>query len=313
MSFLRSIEENKKNYIFGTITIIFLVVLFNLLSIENKKNIINIVEEKIPTDYSEILNSIGAKSYFVYDINNQKILFAKNEHEKLPLASITKLVTGFIVMDVLPETTIIDISKDAIMQEGDSGLIVGEKWKLKDLLDFCLITSSNDGIYAIVSAFNKYEEVNFMDAVKMMNEKVKNMGLLETVFINETGLDVDFQMSGAYSSASDISKIFETIIWKNPEMLLKTNRDIASFTSESGITHIAKNTNEAINNIPGIIASKTGFTDLAGGNLAIMFDTGIMHPVIVVVLGSTIDGRFSDIEKLANIATQKVLEEDPVE
>jgi serine-type D-Ala-D-Ala carboxypeptidase (penicillin-binding protein 5/6) len=308
MSFLRSIEENKKNYIFGTITIIFLVVLFNLLSIENKKNIINIVEEKIPTDYSEILNSIGAKSYFVYDIKNQKILFAKNEHEKLPLASITKLVTGFIVMDVLPETTIIDISKDAIMQEGDSGLIVGEKWKLKDLLDFCLITSSNDGIYAIVSAFNKYEEVNFMDAVKMMNEKVKNMGLLETVFINETGLDVDFQMSGAYSSASDISKIFETIIWKNPEMLLKTNRDIASFTSESGITHIAKNTNVAINNIPGIIASKTGFTDLAGGNLLIMFDTGIMHPIIVVVLGSTIDGRFSDIEKLANIATQKVSE-----
>ena len=72
------------------------------------------------------------RAYFVYDINNQKILFAKNEHEKLPLASITKLITGFIVMDVLPKTTIIDIPKDAIMQEGDSGLIVGEKWKLKD-------------------------------------------------------------------------------------------------------------------------------------------------------------------------------------
>jgi D-alanyl-D-alanine carboxypeptidase len=313
MSFLSSIGENKKNYIVGIITIIFLVVLFNLLSIEKEKSTINIVEEKIPTDYSEILNSIGAKSYFVYDINNQKILFAKNEHEKLPLASITKLITGFIVMDVLPETTIIEISKDAIMQEGDSGLVVGEKWKLKDLLDFCLITSSNDGIYAIVSAFNKYEEVNSMDAVKMMNEKVKNMGLLDTVLINETGLDVDFQMSGAYSSASDISKIFEIIINKNPEMLLKTNRDIASFTSESGITHIAKNTNEAINNISGMIASKTGFTDLAGGNLAIMFDTGIMHPIIVVVLGSTIDGRFVDVEKLVDIATQKVSEEDFVE
>ncbi|MEI8123873.1 MAG: hypothetical protein WCG60_01745, partial [bacterium] len=116
MSFLSSIGENKKNYIVGIITIIFLVVLFNLLSIEKEKKVLNV--EQIPTDYSEILNSIGAKSYFVYDINNQKILFAKNEHEKLPLASITKLITGFIVMDVLPKTTIIDIPKDAIMQEG---------------------------------------------------------------------------------------------------------------------------------------------------------------------------------------------------
>ncbi|MCX6717915.1 MAG: hypothetical protein NTU76_04575 [Candidatus Taylorbacteria bacterium] len=93
MSFLSSIGENKKNYIVGIITIIFLVVLFNLLSIEKEENIIKIKKEKIPTDYSEILNSIEAKSFFVYDINNQKTLFAKNEHEKLPLASITKLIT----------------------------------------------------------------------------------------------------------------------------------------------------------------------------------------------------------------------------
>lgn len=313
MLFLSSLEERKKIYITGFIAIIFLIGLFLLLFTNKEKSILNIKEEKQPTDYSEILNSIEAKSFFVYDLNNQKVLFAKNEREKLPLASITKLITGFVAMDVLPKTTIIDISKDAIMQEGDSGLIVGEKWKLKDLLDFCLITSSNDGIYAIVSTLNDYEAVNGKDAVNMMNEKIRNMGLLDTVFINETGLDVDLQMSGAYSSAYDISKILEIIIWKNPEMLLKTNRDIASFTSESGIMHIAKNTNESINNIPGIIASKTGFTDLAGGNLAVMFDAGIMKPIIVVVLGSTIDGRFSDIEKLVNIAEQKVSEEDFVE
>ncbi len=309
MLFLSSTEENKKTYILGIIAIIFLVVLFYLLSFEKEKSIIHIVGEKIPTDYSEILNSIEAKSFFVYDINNKKILFAKNEYEKFPIASITKLITGFIVIDVLPETTIINIGKDAIMQEGDSGLIVGEKWKLKDLLDFSLMTSSNDGIYAIVSALNKYEEVNDMDAVKMMNEKVKEMGFVDTVFINETGLDIDLKMGGAYSSASDISKIFEIIIWEKPEMLLKTNRDIVSFISESGIRHIAKNTNESINNIPGIIASKTGFTDLAGGNLAIIFDVDIMHPITVIVLGSTIEGRFTDIEKLVNIARQKVSEE----
>ena len=57
-----------------------------------------------------------------------------------------------------------------------------------------------------------------------------------------------------------------------------------------------------------MIASKTGFTNLAGGNLAIVFDAGFMHPIAIVVLGSTIDGRFSDILKLQRAALEKLSE-----
>ena len=200
------------------------------------------------------------------------------------------------------------LQKDAILQEGDSGLVVGEKWKLKDLLDFSLIISSNDGIYAVAEALNEYGSASGNDAISLMNKKAKDLGLNDTVFSNPTGLDINGQMSGSYSSAYDISKLLENIIKNNPDMVSKTNTTAVRITSLSNISHIAINTNEAINDVPGMIASKTGFTDLAGGNLAIAFDAGIMHPIVVVVLGSTQEGRFSDIESLANMTLQKISE-----
>jgi len=300
------LKKNKRVFIIGLTTIVVFVAIFFIFF--NKGVVLEVTKEKIPTDYSATLNEIQAKSYYVYDVNEQKVLFAKNEHQTLPLASITKLMTGLVATDVMPDTTIIEIGKDAIMQEGDSGLILGEKWTLKNLLDFSLITSSNDGIYAIASALNKYESANGKNSIGLMNSKAKELGLNDTIFSNATGLDINGQMSGSYSSAYDVSKLLENIIKNNPEIISKTNKEKIKITSENNIIHTAINTDESINDIPGIFASKTGFTDLAGGNLAIAFDAGIVHPVIVIVLGSTQDGRFTDIETLANLTLQKISE-----
>jgi D-alanyl-D-alanine carboxypeptidase len=70
----------------------------------------------------------------------------------------------------------------------------------------------------------------------------------------------------------------------------------------------AENTNVVIDKIPNLIASKTGYTDLAGGNLVIAFDAGLNHPIIISVLGSTEKGRFSDVLQLVQ-ATLKQLPE----
>ena len=58
--------------------------------------------------------------------------------------------------------------------------------------------------------------------------------------------------------------------------------------------------------VPGLLASKTGYTDLANGNLVIAFNVGPMHPVIVAVLGSSQEGRFTDVEKLVNASIAKI-------
>ena len=217
-------------------------------------------------------------------------------------------MSGLVTLDIMPETTIVTISKEDIAMEGDSGLIVGEKWKLKDLLDYSLMTSSNDGMHAIVSVLNDYETANNKDTIKMMNEKTASLGLKDTIFINETGLDIDNNMSGAYSSAYDVSMLLADIIKNNIKLISNTNKISESFISESNIEHVASNTNISMNEIPNLIASKTGFTDLAGGNLAVVFDAGIMHPVVIVVLGSSMESRFTDVVKLAKITLEKLSE-----
>ncbi len=310
MYFKNFIKENKLLIISAIAAVVILCIVFSSKKeSENTKIISGQTIEQKKFDYNAILNSIEAKSYYVYDVIDQKPIFAMDEHEKLPLASITKLMSGLVVFDIMPETTIITITKDDVAMEGDTGLIVGEKWKLKDLIDFTLMTSSNDGMHAIASALNYYEVVNNKDTVKIMNEKAVNLGMNDTIFINETGLDIDKNMSGAYSSAYDVSTLFQSILKKDPTLISDTNKKEEEFISESNIKHSAVNTNEVMNKISGLIASKTGFTNLAGGNLAVIFDAGLMHPIIIVVLGSTTEGRFNDVIKLEQMTLQKFSEQ----
>lgn len=309
MDFKTFLKENNWSIIF--VVVITLILFVFLLPEKDKGDVLaknNQPAQKKVIDYKPILDDIEAKSFYVYDVTENKTIFSKDEHLKLPLASITKLMSGLVALDVMPETIIVTITREDIAMEGDNGLIVGEKWKLKDLLDFTLMESSNDGMHAITSTINYYESVNNEDVMKMMNKKAVALGLNDTVFINETGLDVDDYMSGAYSSSYDASMLFVEIIKNNPSLISSTNRQNEVFVSESGIKHIAENTNILIDKISGLIASKTGFTNLAGGNLAIVFDAGFMHPVVAVVLGSTTDGRFSDILKLVKITLEKLSE-----
>ena len=77
--------------------------------------------------------------------------------------------------------------------------------------------------------------------------------------------------------------------------------------SQEGYRHLTINTNPNSITIPGFIASKTGFTDLAGGNLVMAFDAGVGNPIVIVVLGSSHAGRFTDASALIH-ATLKYFE-----
>ncbi len=306
------IRVSKKNIFFIVVIFLILVLSFFYIKDKKEKSIFVLtnqeITEKEKFDYDSVLNTVEAKSYYVYDILNKKNIFSKNEHEQLPLASITKLMSGFVVLDIVPETSVVTVSRNDILQEGDSGLLLNEKWRLKDLLEYTLITSSNDGMHAISSLLDDYSEINSKNTVELMNERASFLGLNDTYFVNTTGLDVDKEKSGAYSSAYDVSILLEKILTNNPKLFLNTDKTSESFMSLSKIKHTAINTNLSINQIPNLIASKTGFTNLAGGNLAVIFDAGFMHPIAIVVLGSSIEGRFSDVVKLSEMALKKLSE-----
>jgi D-alanyl-D-alanine endopeptidase (penicillin-binding protein 7) len=255
---------------------------------------------------------IEAKAGYVFDVYKNKVIFDKNMEVQLPLASLTKLMTVLTANDLLPKDSKITIKKEFLNTEGDSGLLANESWKLEDLLDFSLIVSSNDGARSIASVVgatllntNDYS-LGRKDFIDKMNIKAKELGLNQTYFINESGLDEE-NVSGGYGSAEDVGKLMQFMITERPGILDATRNQketISSFTKE----HIAKNTNTDIENIPGLIASKTGYTDMAGGNLAIAFDASIGRPIIVVVLGSSEKGRFNDVNRLVEASLEYIKE-----
>lgn len=249
---------------------------------------------------------IEARVAIVYDLKNSNIIFSKNSDESLPLASIAKVLSAVTAIDLLPEGTIVSVDRVFLSEEGDSGLFGNERWKLTDLIDFSLISSSNDGIAAIAGAAgalnskNENLEINHKEFIEKMNVKAQEIGMLQSHFNNVTGLDINETLSGGYSSAKDVALLFGYVLRSHPEIFEATRYESLKVESQSNISHKAENTNTDIRNIPGLIASKTGFTDLANGNLAIAFDPGVGRPIVVVVLGSSANGRFNDVKLLTN-------------
>jgi len=261
--------------------------------------------------------NLQAKSALALDTATGKILYEHNKNLRTPLASLAKIMTAIIASEMLDENTTIIIEKSDINTDGDLGLLVGEKWRFKDLLDFTLMTSSNDGVSAIASQVGRLLLHSSMVIsaqtqnpkeifVERMNEKARELGLEQTEFYNESGLDMSAKKSGAYGTVEETARLFEYILDTNPYLLEATTRKTAQFNSQNNIEHTAKNTNEFVESFSGFIGSKTGFTDLAGGNLGVVFDSGIGSPIIIVVLGSTLDGRFEDVLKLYNASLAEV-------
>lgn len=255
---------------------------------------------------------LKAKSAYVYDARTKQVLYAKNENTRTPLASLTKVMAALVAREISPSYGTITITDGSLTTEGDSGLLVNEKWLLKDLLDFSLVSSSNDGIHAVALALGALKDSNASDSeveadfVQVMNAKAAELDLKNTYFWNETGLDESDVKGGAYGTARDMATLLEYVITREPEMLEATRESSAVITSLDNLKHSIKNTNTLASDTPGLLGSKTGYTDIAGGNLVFIFDPELGRPIIVTVLGSTAEGRFEDAQKLIN-ATLKYL------
>lgn len=264
-----------------------------------------------PNPFADL--SLTAHSAFVWDIHAHRRLYGKNEYVRMPLASVTKMMTALTAKESVPSDAVITISANDLQSEGDSGLRVGELWKASDLLALALISSSNDAASAVAEAGGAFiiaetgKGTNSKEAfISKMNEKARSIGLLDSVFRNETGLDLSLETTGGEGTARDMAMLYEYIWRKHPEIFRVTAQPGMTITSESGFIHQAENTNDAVARIPGIIGSKTGYTDLAGGNLVIITDIGIDRPVVIAVLGSTRDGRFADVEALRQAAVSAI-------
>lgn len=234
---------------------------------------------------------LEAKAAIVYDIATGETLYAKNADIQLPLASLTKLLTVYAALSQLSPNTPITISANATRIDSPRAFSAGQTFSLSDLARLTLTASLNDGAVAIAEATAEREN---RSQNEMLAGAAASLGLSQTYAVNGSGLDVNTSVSGGYGSARDIARLASALVEQSPEIADATTKSSAKAVSEDGKSFEVINTDPIINNIPRLMLSKTGFTDLAEGNFALIFDSGIGHPIAIVVLGSSQKARFTD-------------------
>jgi len=264
----------------------------------------------VPDEPSEALKDIAVrgKAAYVYDVQNGRALYVKQADTALPLASITKLMTALLAYELTDPEKAAVISARALGQDGGSGLTEGERLSIKELNKLALVSSSNDAAFALGAAVgallgDKDPSAQF---VAGMNVKADELKLSSLKFKNTTGLDLSPTEPGAVGSAKDVSLLMEYILKHHPELLEATTHGGARVYDNDGAYHDIENTNEILYAIPNLLGSKTGYTDLAGGNLTIAFDAGMNRPIIITVLGSTREERFSDVLRLVRAVQRNI-------
>lgn len=243
---------------------------------------------------------LEAESVLVWDAKTEMPIYRRDARRALPLASLSKLMTAIVAYEFIPEDATLSISADALANEGSNGLVLGERWERDALIEYTLVSSSNDAAAALAENHDRITATPATRFVDQMNTQAKLLGLIDTSFINVTGLD---EPDGSVNrgSAYDVARLFAHVLATIPGLLDATRFEETTIASLDR-THTVTNTNTIAESVPWAIGGKTGFTDIAGGNLAMSFDVGIGHPIIIVVLGSTKEGRFADMEKLIDAA-----------
>ncbi len=299
---LQKIKQNKEIFYSVVLIVIPVTILFSITIFLKVKDTVNIAIKEVPiTEANKNVFAgiqIEAKAAIVKDINTGEIIYGKNIDLPLALASITKVLT-VLTFEINSNKEIVSISNDDLSQSGDSLLFSGEKFYKKDIINFTLITSSNDASAALAANALGGLSISKDIFITEMNRVAKLIGMKNSYFYNATGLDNSITSAGAHGSASDVATLFEYTLKNYPNILESTGKSKLTIRSIDGIIHQATNTNSIIDKLPNVVASKTGFTDIAGGNLAVVIDPALNRPVVIVVLGSTEEGRFTDIEKLS--------------
>jgi len=235
--------------------------------------------------------SRGAISFLLNNYGEERILFQKDIDERLPIASLTKLMTAYVVLENYDLAKEIKISKEAVSQEENLGkLSVGEILSVEQLLYPLLMESSNDAAFALA---NDYDGMTKEVFVELMNLEAQKLGLENTHFINVTGLDSDDSTETNYSSVRDLTMLTQTLL-KTPLIwqILET-RQIDLYGAE------LINSNKLLDRIPEIIGGKTGYTEQALGCFLLVLEAPKNNQYLInVILGA--EDRFGEMEKLVD-------------
>ena len=258
----------KKLIAFFMLISIFITPVF---AIDNKENDNNDINNLLP----------NANSGLLMEESSGEVLWSKKKDEKVAVASMTKMIGQILILENIESGKLnwdekITISKNASDMGGSQiYLETGEVMTVRDLMKGITMASANDAIVAMAEKIGG-TEAKF---VEMMNEKVKELGLKNTHFVNPTGLDED----NHYSTASDMAIIAKELL-RHEEILdfSKVYEDYLRVDTPNKFWLV--NTNKLVRLYNGADGLKTGFTDKAGYCMAVTAKRNNMR-LIAITLG----------------------------
>ncbi len=230
---------------------------------------------------------IHASAAFSTELESGRVLFSQNAQKKLPIASLTKLMTALVVLDQYDLGYPVTISAEAMAQEGSQGnLKAGQVLSVKDLLYILLMESSNRSAYALA-------QVMGVDAfVAAMNVKAQSSGLLDTHFADSSGLSLN-----SYSTAKDVAQLSGYLFTNYPLFReIIGLKEFNLYLPDGALHHKLVTTNQLLGQLD-IVGGKTGWTAEARGCFMVIRQVGQTH-TINVILGA--EDRFLEMKKLIN-------------
>lgn len=224
-----------------------------------------------------------------------QILYAQNEHDALPPASVTKIMTVLLTMEAIDSGRIalddmVTVSAYAAGMGGSQVFLAeGEQMSVDDLLKAVCVSSGNDAAVALAEHVAGVTEL----FVEQMNNRARELGMKDTHFVNCTGLTAE----GHVTSAHDIALMSRELLLHHPEVRSYTT--IWMDTLRNG-TFGLSNTNKLIRFYDGATGLKTGFTQEAGYCISATAERDGMELIAVIMKGNTSDSRNADAKTLLN-------------
>lgn len=237
----------------------------------------------------------GAKSAYLCDYSTGSVIYAKNENDRYPIASMTKIMLLILAFEKESNNEfsfdeIVTVSKNASGMGGSQVFLETKgKYVAEDLIKSIIVASANDSSVAIAEHLYGSENV----AVSAMNEQAKKMDLKNTLFSNCTGLMKPTQ----YSSAKDVAKMLSVLI-SYPKYFNYSKIYLDELKHSGERKTQLTNTNKLIKYYNGCDGGKTGFTNEAGFCLAATAKRGAMRLISVVLGEESGKARFNDCSKL---------------
>ncbi len=260
-----------------------------------------IVETILPTSITggAVGMTVDAKSAILIDAGSGTVLFEQNSHDRLPPASVTKVMTMLLIMEAVErgqmtlEDKVTISEKAASMGGSQMYMEPGEQQKLETLMIGIAVCSANDACVAAAEHHSGTVDI----FVENMNKRAKELGMKDTNFVNTNGLPV----ANHYTSAYDIALMSKELMkhekiqdWFNIWMTNITVGLPGKKQTELGLT----NTNRLIKTYPGANGIKTGFTQEAGYCLSASAKKGDLDLIAVIMGSPTTKVRFAEAAKL---------------